>query len=146
MRSPQTIIDGIHVVRGLVNIYIVETTDGCAVIDTGFPRSTGKIIRAVTAIGRRPNDIRHILISHAHPDHMGSAGSLKRETGAAVGRIPSTRPSLRLEPVIEMRRPAQAFEIKSWRGYSGDLACRMPNQCMSIICCMKATAFRLRPT
>ena len=91
MRSPQPIIDGIHVVRGLVNIYIVETTDGCAVIDTGFPGSTSKIIRAVTAIGRKPSDVRHILVSHAHPDHMGSAGSLKRETGAAVWAHPPRR-------------------------------------------------------
>ncbi len=92
MSAPQPIIDGIHVVRGLVNIYIVETTDGCAVIDTGFPGSTDKIIRAVTAIGRKPNDIRHILVSHAHPDHMGSAGSLKRETGAAVWAHPIDAP------------------------------------------------------
>jgi glyoxylase-like metal-dependent hydrolase (beta-lactamase superfamily II) len=92
MSAPQHITDGIYVVRGLVNIYIVETTDGCAVIDTGFPGSTSKILRAVTAIGRKPEDVRHILVSHAHPDHMGSAGSLKRETGAAVYAHPIDAP------------------------------------------------------
>src|SRR5271170_7243321 len=102
MSAPQSITDGIHVVRGLVNIYIVETTDGCAVIDTGFPGSTSKILRAVAAIGRRPDDVRHILVSHAHPDHMGSAGSLKRETGAAVYANPIDAPIIEAGTPIEV--------------------------------------------
>ena len=78
------IVDGLHLIPGLVNIYLLKTERGCAVIDTGFPGSAKKILAAVRAIGLAPDDVRDILLTHAHPDHIGSTAALKRETGARV--------------------------------------------------------------
>ncbi|MEG3126113.1 MBL fold metallo-hydrolase [Sphingomonas sp. GB1N7] len=74
----------VYLIRGLVNIYILQTQDGLAILDTGFPGSTGKILDAVRAIGKSPADVRHIILTHCHPDHIGSAAALKRETNAIV--------------------------------------------------------------
>lgn len=74
----------LYIIPGLVNVYVLETGDGLALLDTGFPGSALKILDGVRALSRRPNDVRHILLSHAHPDHIGSAAALKRETGATV--------------------------------------------------------------
>ena len=83
---------GLHIIRGLVNVYVLETDDGLAVLDTGFPNSTPKILNGVRALGHRPGDVRHILLTHAHPDHIGSVAALKRETGAMVWAHPVDAP------------------------------------------------------
>ena len=82
----------LYIIRGLVNVYVLETADGLAVLDTGFPNSAPKILDGVRALGRRPDDVRHILLTHAHPDHIGSAAALKRETGATVWAHPIDAP------------------------------------------------------
>ena len=86
------LIQDLHIIRGLVNVYILGTADGLAVLDTGFPSSVPKILDGVRALGRRPNDVRHIVLTHAHPDHIGSAAALKRETGATVWAHPIDAP------------------------------------------------------
>ncbi len=82
----------LYIIRGLVNVYVLETADGLAVLDTGFPNSAPKILDGVRALGRRPDDVHHILLTHAHPDHIGSAAALKRETGATVWAHPIDAP------------------------------------------------------
>jgi glyoxylase-like metal-dependent hydrolase (beta-lactamase superfamily II) len=82
----------LYMIRSLVNVYVLETADGLAVLDTGFPNSVPKILNGVRELGRQPGDIRHILLSHAHPDHIGSAAALKRATGATVWAHPIDAP------------------------------------------------------
>ena len=88
----QQLTQDLFVIRGLVNIYVLETANGLAVLDTGFPNSAPKILDGVRKLGRQPGDIRHILLSHAHPDHIGSAAALQRETGATVWAHPIDAP------------------------------------------------------
>ena len=78
------IAQDLYIIRGLVNIYVLETADGLAVIDTGFPNSAAKILNGVRELGRQPSEVHHIILTHAHPDHIGSVAALKRETGATV--------------------------------------------------------------
>ncbi len=78
------IVDDLYLLPGLVNVYLMRTTDGYALIDTGFPKSAGKILGAVKALAVEPAQIRHIVLTHGHPDHIGSAAALKRATGATV--------------------------------------------------------------
>ena len=78
------VLPGLYIIPGLVNEYVLETADGDVLIDTGFPGSTDKILSALKMIGKTPQDIKHILLTHAHPDHIGSAAALKQATGASV--------------------------------------------------------------
>lgn len=79
---------------GTVNAFIVED-EALIVIDTGTPGSADKILAAVRAIGREPEDVKHILLTHAHPDHAGSAADLKKRTGAKVYMHPAEAPHLK---------------------------------------------------
>ena len=67
---------------GGVNVYLIEDGRELALIDTGFPGQSGAILSAVEGLGRRPTDLRHIVLTHAHPDHVGSAAALVTATGA----------------------------------------------------------------
>ncbi len=93
--------DDLWIIPGLVNVYILQTQDGLAILDTGFPGRTGKILDAVRQIGKTPADVRHIVLTHCHPDHIGSAAALKRATGATVWAHPLDAP--RMEQGLTMR-------------------------------------------
>ncbi len=79
----EKITDGLYAIPvGAVNIFLLDSPDGCALIDTGFPGSADKILQAIGELGKKASDIRHILLTHAHPDHIGSLAALKQATGA----------------------------------------------------------------
>jgi glyoxylase-like metal-dependent hydrolase (beta-lactamase superfamily II) len=85
---------------GLVNCYLVRESDGCTLIDTGVGGSAEAIL--VAARERGLGDIRRILLTHAHGDHIGSLDALcARLNGKAEVAI-SARDA-RLLP----KRPAQ---------------------------------------
>lgn len=86
--------DDLYILPGLVNVYILKTDAGLVVLDTGFPGRASKILDAVRSLGKAPDDVRHIVLTHCHPDHIGSAAALKRETGAIVWAHPLDAPMM----------------------------------------------------
>lgn len=65
-------------------VYLIEDPDGLTIIDGSIAQSTGRIIRQITGSGRHLSDIRRILLTHAHPDHVGALPELKTRSGAQV--------------------------------------------------------------
>jgi len=97
------------------NAYVVLTDDGVVVIDTGMPGSVGRILRCVTALGRRPSDVRHIVLTHWHPDHMGNAVGLRRATGAAIAIHELDAPVLARREVPQKGRRAMGLLLRVLR-------------------------------
>ncbi|WP_426669698.1 MBL fold metallo-hydrolase [Mucilaginibacter sp. McL0603] len=62
---------------GRVNVFVIED-NGLTLIDTGTKGSAGKIFNAIKNAGKNPYDIKRIILTHAHPDHAGSAEEIKR--------------------------------------------------------------------
>jgi len=91
---------------GTVNAFLIDIDSGeLTLIDSGFPDSAGKIVRAVESLGRKAADIRHIIVTHCHPDHAGSLAAIKRLTGAPVYMHASDAAMVRKG---ESRRPLTA--------------------------------------
>ena len=67
----------------IVNVYLV-TGPKLVVVDTGAPGRAPKILAALTKQGFAPAEVSLILLTHAHSDHAGSAGELRKATGAPV--------------------------------------------------------------
>ena len=80
----ESIVDGVYQVGGAVNSFIIDGDQGVTLVDTGLPRRHGTILRGLESIGRRPGDIKAIVVTHAHFDHVGGAAALKGESGAEV--------------------------------------------------------------
>jgi len=69
---------GVHlVVDRYVNWYLVEADDGVTMVDAGLPRSWSLLGAALRAIGRDHGDLRAVVLTHAHFDHIGIAERLR---------------------------------------------------------------------
>ncbi|MFT4205117.1 MAG: MBL fold metallo-hydrolase [Chitinophagaceae bacterium] len=69
---------------GMVNVYLIKTNDGLVLVDTGWPNKADSIFEKVQQVGHNPKDIRHLVLTHGHIDHAGSAAELRKRTGARV--------------------------------------------------------------
>jgi glyoxylase-like metal-dependent hydrolase (beta-lactamase superfamily II) len=75
----------IHPVQlGFDRAYIIQAAGGTIMIDGGMPKQTGTLLKALKRLSIRPGDIRLIVLTHGHWDHIGSAGQIKKLTGAPV--------------------------------------------------------------
>ena len=71
----------------LVNSYAFRDPDGTVtLVDAGLgPAWARRKLRAgLGAIGARPGDVRRIVVTHAHIDHVGGLASIVEQTGADV--------------------------------------------------------------
>jgi glyoxylase-like metal-dependent hydrolase (beta-lactamase superfamily II) len=87
------VVEGVYVVAmGRANGYLIEGTDGLALIDAGFPKKEAALFDALRRLGRSPRDLKHLILTHGHPDHVGSAAAIVRETGAQTYMHPVDTP------------------------------------------------------
>ena len=65
--------------------WALQTSAGLVIIDTNFAWATRpEIIDGLTKLGLNPNDIKYVIISHAHGDHDQGAAELQERYGAQV--------------------------------------------------------------
>jgi glyoxylase-like metal-dependent hydrolase (beta-lactamase superfamily II) len=77
------VINGVHVVAmGMANAFLIEGNDGLTLIDAGSRIRGAAVFGAIGGIGRSPDQLKHLIFTHGHPDHIGSAAAIVRETGA----------------------------------------------------------------
>jgi glyoxylase-like metal-dependent hydrolase (beta-lactamase superfamily II) len=69
---------------GAVNVFLFEGKDGLVLFDAGMPGHGEKILDAVREIGKQPSDIKHIVLTHSHPDHFGGLATVQRATNATT--------------------------------------------------------------
>ena len=64
-----------------VGCHLVDTGDGLALIDSGWPRVTYLLLESIRAAGFDPKDIRVVIHSHYHLDHIGGTRCLMEKYG-----------------------------------------------------------------
>ena len=70
------------------NCIFVGTESTAVLIDAGI--SGKKVIEGLLSIGRKPEDLNAILITHEHSDHVKGLGVLVRKFGIPVYTSPGT--------------------------------------------------------
>jgi glyoxylase-like metal-dependent hydrolase (beta-lactamase superfamily II) len=66
------VIKGVHVVpMGFSNAFLIESDDGLILIDAGYPGKEIAVFRAIRGLGRSPKQLKHLIFTHGHPDHIG---------------------------------------------------------------------------
>ena len=81
--AAKQIIDGAYLVpMGNANSILLDVGPELVLIDAGFPNKEAAVLEAIGSIGRQVEDLKHIVFTHGHPDHIGSAAALIRISGA----------------------------------------------------------------
>jgi glyoxylase-like metal-dependent hydrolase (beta-lactamase superfamily II) len=68
----------------IVNSYLVEEAGEVTIIDAGAPGLWPRVPGELAAMGRSPDDVRAIVLTHGHSDHVGYAERARRERGWRV--------------------------------------------------------------
>lgn len=63
---------------------LVKTDAGAVLIDGGLPQAADYVLANLRQLGVEPDQVKLILHSHAHADHVGPLAALKRLTGATL--------------------------------------------------------------
>ncbi|MBB3692091.1 subclass B3 metallo-beta-lactamase [Sphingomonas sp. BK580] len=69
--------------RGL-GAYLIRTSAGAILVDATMDENVPAIERNIRSLGLKLNDVKLILVSHAHFDHVGGLERMRRDTGARV--------------------------------------------------------------
>ncbi|HKE96436.1 MAG TPA: subclass B3 metallo-beta-lactamase [Povalibacter sp.] len=67
-----------------LGVYLITTSAGHILLDGAMPGSQGLIEASIRKLGFKPQDIRLLLITHAHVDHVGTVAYFKKLTGAPL--------------------------------------------------------------
>lgn len=77
-RTPEhQVADGVFAFGGTeVNWVIAQEGTALTLIDAGWIGDTQEVERSIRSLGRRPEDLRAVLLTHAHADHTGALNHL----------------------------------------------------------------------
>lgn len=85
--KPQKITDNVYFVGTFdrsSSSHIIDTGEGLILIDSGYPNLMDKVIENIESFGFSMYDIKYLLISHGHYDHMGSSVILREKYGTKL--------------------------------------------------------------
>lgn len=83
--APFQVFDNLYYVGAKwVAAWLLETDQGLILFDTLYGELTDIAIDGIRELGMDPNDIRYVVVTHAHYDHIGGAKRMQDEFGAVV--------------------------------------------------------------
>jgi glyoxylase-like metal-dependent hydrolase (beta-lactamase superfamily II) len=116
-RAPVRLADGVWRIPTLgssaINSFALADDDGgLTLVDAGLKGAPKRLTTALSELGKRPSDVSRIVLTHAHPDHVGGAAAMRARTDSPVaihgedrafleqGRKPSPDPTQPLGKVF----------------------------------------------
>jgi glyoxylase-like metal-dependent hydrolase (beta-lactamase superfamily II) len=69
---------------GYTKAFMIDDGDGLIILDAFYDDDAQLFLDEIALIGKTPQDIKHILMTHAHRGHLGGLATLKRLSGAPV--------------------------------------------------------------
>src|SRR5882672_4658955 len=84
--EPAKVFDNLYFVGGKIHsAWALTTREGIILIDTIYPYNSEElIVGGMKKLGLDPKNIKYVLVSHAHGDHIGGAEMLQTRYGVRV--------------------------------------------------------------
>ncbi|HWL63782.1 MAG TPA: subclass B3 metallo-beta-lactamase [Steroidobacteraceae bacterium] len=106
---------------------LITSDFGHVLVDTGLPESAPLIARNIEELGFKLADVKGIVFSHPHADHVGGLAELQKLTGAQVYSLRAAEEVLRTgklpkdDPQHGARSPAIPKISRNWIVTDGQL-------------------------
>ena len=86
LAEPFEIIDGVYFVGARIHLpsYLFTSSEGHILMDTAYEENVSEIISNIEKLGFDPDDVKVLLSTHAHHDHVGGHSSMREITGATT--------------------------------------------------------------
>ena len=90
------------------------STGGVTIVDPGWQVEGGLsfIEQFLAGIGRELRDVRSIVVTHAHPDHIGMAGALREASGAQI--MMHSKEQHSMKAAAEVSLTDRVAELQEW--------------------------------
>ncbi|MEH3033546.1 MAG: MBL fold metallo-hydrolase [Aeromicrobium erythreum] len=96
--SLEQVADGVwHGTGTDVGWVLARDGSDLTLVDGGYPGDVDALEASIRAVGCRPEDVRAVLLTHAHVDHLGGPAELARRYGTPVLAHPDEVPLVRGE-------------------------------------------------
>ena len=90
LRAVKRVIKSVHIVpMGFANAFLIEGDNELTLIDAGFPGKESAVFDAIRGLGRSPDQLKHLIFTHGHPDHIGSAAAVVFSTPPLTVTVPA---------------------------------------------------------
>lgn len=110
----QEVAREVFLVRGVASNWVMLREDGAlTLVDAGYPGDLTSVLAGIARIGSRPEDLRAVLVTHAHVDHVGAVPALLERREVPVLAHPEELPLLHGERTE--RIPTSAVLRRCWR-------------------------------
>jgi glyoxylase-like metal-dependent hydrolase (beta-lactamase superfamily II) len=76
--------EGVVWAKAICNVYVLRDPEGTYIIDTGMGKDAKNVLASLSSAGVRVQDLKGILLTHQHPDHVGGAATIQKLSGAPV--------------------------------------------------------------
>src|SRR5262249_21923468 len=98
---------------------LVAEGDEVTLVDTGEPRDLPWVLSSLERIGRALGDVRAVVLTHAHPDHIGAAERLRADRGIPARLLAAEAPHARGQvieeaPTLPILRIAWRPQVLAW--------------------------------
>ena len=67
-----------------VNVYLLEEAGSVTIIDAGLPGYWSEVASELAVMGRTIDDVRAVILTHAHDDHIGFAERMRSEAQVPI--------------------------------------------------------------
>lgn len=85
---PARIFGNVHYVGTCgITVLLITSPKGHMLIDSGIAEAAPQVLANIRKLGFDPRDVRWLLASHEHHDHVGGFAALKAATGAKVAAL-----------------------------------------------------------
>jgi len=103
------------------NATLIDDGDTCLLIDLGF--SLKETVSRMRRLGREPEDIAAILVTHEHADHVGGVAAFAKKFDVPVYLTPGTHKAARLGKLPAMLASSRC-RYRTMRANPASSSCR----------------------
>ena len=100
-----------------ISVILITGSQGHILIDSGTEAGVDAVVANMRSLGFRPRDVKYLLHSHEHIDHVGGMSQLQQLTGAELIASPASAPVFRTgapsaeDPQAGMHPPFRASRV-----------------------------------